>query len=131
MVKNIKMQTQYGESIVIIAILSMNRIKDIVQERSRYFEVETSTSLLSKTVIQTILEYFICLLLKYFACLVRGPPSAGVCLVRSASCRLAAAGPACKPHKKPGARPARCEGEMIRVVKQRRALPCDESDTSE
>ena len=42
MVKNIKMQTQYGESIVIIAILSMNRIKDIVQERSRYFEVETS-----------------------------------------------------------------------------------------
>ena len=49
MVKNIKMQAQYGESIVIIAILSMNRIKDIVQERSRYFEVETSTSLLSKT----------------------------------------------------------------------------------
>ena len=35
MVKNIKMQTQYGESIVIIAIFSMNRIKYIVQERSR------------------------------------------------------------------------------------------------
>ena len=102
--------------IVIIAILSMNRIKDIVQERSRYFEEETSTSLLSKTVIQTILEYFICLLLKYFACLVRGPPSAGVCLVRSASCRLAAAGSSCSPHKKTGARPARCEGGMIRVV---------------
>ena len=110
MVKNIKMQTQYGESIVIIAILSMNRIKDIVQERSRYFEVETSTSLLSKTVIQTILEYFICLrrLLKYFACLVRGPPSAGVCLVRSASCRLAAAGPAHRTRKQePGLRDVR------------------------
>ena len=105
------------KNIVIIAILSMNRIKDIVQERSRYFEVETSTSLLSKTVIQTILEYFICLrrLLKYFACLVRGPPSAGVCLVRSASCRLAAAGPACRTRKpEPGLRDVR--GEMIRVV---------------
>ena len=117
MVKNIKMQTQYGESIVIIAILSMNRIKDIVQERSRYSEIETSTSLLSKTVIQTILEYFICLLLKYFACLVRGPPSAGVCLVRSASCRLAAAGPAHRTRKpEPGLLDARCEGGMIRVV---------------
>ena len=33
-------------------------------------------------------------ILEYFACLVRGPPSAGICLVRSASCCLAEAGAA-------------------------------------
>ena len=33
-------------------------------------------------------------ILEYFACLPRGPPSAGICLVRSASCRLVEAGAA-------------------------------------
>ena len=33
-------------------------------------------------------------ILEYFACLLRGPPSAGICLVRSASCRLVEAGAA-------------------------------------
>ena len=58
--------------------------------------------------IESIVEYFACLwrpsvfcgmseigsILEYFACLPRGPPSAGICLVRSASCRLGEAGAA-------------------------------------